>query len=63
VPSERFLEVAKSAGVTFAFGSNYQTADGLGDIAYGVAMYKRLRLTTEHFFCPAPRGRKPVDRR
>jgi hypothetical protein len=63
VPSVRFLEIAKSAGVRFAFGSNYQTAEGLGDIGYGVEMYKRLRLTTDQFFCPAPAGRKPVERR
>jgi hypothetical protein len=63
VPSARFLEIAKSAGVKFAFGSNYQTADGLGDIGYGVEMYKRLRLSTDQFFCPAPAGRKPIERR
>jgi histidinol phosphatase-like PHP family hydrolase len=63
VPSVRFLEIAKAAGVTFAFGSNYQTAGGLGDIGYGVELYKRLRLSTDKFFCPAPAGKKPVERR
>ena len=63
VPGVRFLEIAKSAGVTFAFGSNYQTSDGIGDISYGVQMYKRLRLSTDLFFCPAPAGKKPVERR
>ncbi len=63
VPSVRFVEAAKSAGVTFAFGSNYQTAARLGDIRYGVEMYKRLRLSADQFFCPAPAGKKPVERR
>jgi histidinol phosphatase-like PHP family hydrolase len=53
VPSFRFLETAKAAGATFAFGSNFQTATGLGDIRYGVDLYKRLSLTTDHFFCAA----------
>src|SRR5262249_30236065 len=41
VPSHRFLQVAKSAGVKFAFGSNYQTAAGLGDISYSVQLFCR----------------------
>jgi hypothetical protein len=63
VPRLRFLETAKAAGAKFAFGSNYQTAAGLGDIGYCVEMYKRLGLTTRQFFCPAEPGRKPVERR
>ncbi len=63
VPSMRFLEMARDAGATFAFGSNYQTAEGLGDISYGVEAYRRLGLTLPQFFCPAPRGRKPIGRR
>ena len=63
VPSERLLQMAKSAGVTFAFGSNYQTAERLGDISYCVEMYRRLGLTTGQFFCPAGPGMKPVERR
>lgn len=63
VPSLRFLEVAKSAGVKFAFGSNYQTADRLGDIGYCLEMYKRLRLGSDHVFCPAPPGKKPIELR
>jgi histidinol phosphatase-like PHP family hydrolase len=52
VPSHRFLEVAKSGGVKFAFGSNYQTAAGLGDISYCVEMARRLHLPIERVFCP-----------
>lgn len=53
IPRYAFLERAKAAGVKFAFGSNYQTAEGLGDIAYCVESYKRLGLTLDQFFCPA----------
>ena len=63
VPSFRFLEVAKSAGVKFAFGSNYQNAVRLGDISYGIEMFKRLRLSSNQMFCPAAPGRKPIERR
>jgi len=63
VPSPRFLEVAKAGGVKFAFGSNYQVAERLGDISYGIEMFKRLRLDSGHMFCPALPGKKPVERR
>ncbi|HEV3198576.1 MAG TPA: hypothetical protein VGZ73_11725 [Bryobacteraceae bacterium] len=58
VPHLRFLEIAKAAGVKFAFGSNYQTSDGIGDIRYCVEMYRRLRLTMDRFFRPAGAGRR-----
>jgi hypothetical protein len=63
VPGVRFLEIAKSAGVKFAFGSNYQTRERLGDITYCVDMYKRLRLTTDQFFCPKKRRNSAGGRR
>jgi len=56
VPGAPFLDAANAAGVTFAFGSNYQTIEGIGDISYGVEAYRRLELTTERFFCPGRRG-------
>jgi len=54
VPGFQFLEMAKDAGTKFAFGSNYQTAEGIGDISYCVEAYQRLRLTTKDLFRPAP---------
>jgi hypothetical protein len=63
VPGYRFLEIAKAAGVKFAFGSNYQMASRLGDISYGVDMFRRLRLSSSHIFCPAAPGKKPVQLR
>lgn len=56
VPSAAFLDAAKAAGVKFAFGSNYQTIEGIGDISYGVEMYRRLELTAGQFFCPRRRA-------
>ncbi|HEV2444557.1 MAG TPA: hypothetical protein VGS58_01490 [Candidatus Sulfopaludibacter sp.] len=53
VPRLSFLEMARAAGVKFAFGSNYQNASGIGDISYCAEMYRRLGLTISQFFLPA----------
>lgn len=53
VPRLNFLQIAKSAGAKFAFGSNYQTLDGIGDISYGLEMYKRLDLKPSQIFDPS----------
>lgn len=52
IPRYPFLERAKAAGAKFAFGSNYETPDGPGDIGYCVEAYTRLGLTLDQFFCP-----------
>ena len=56
VPHLRFLQMAKAAGTKFAFGSNYQTLQGIGDITYCVEMYQRLGLSPDQFFRPAGAG-------
>jgi histidinol phosphatase-like PHP family hydrolase len=56
VPRLGFLEMARDAGARFSFGSNFQTAEGIGDISYCVEMYKRLGLTMDQFFRPALRS-------
>jgi histidinol phosphatase-like PHP family hydrolase len=61
VPRLPFLEMAKAARVKFSFGSNAHTADAIGDIDYGVAMYRKLGLTLKEFFRPAPAGKKPIQ--
>lgn len=58
VPRLSFLEMAKAAGVRFAFGSNYQNAADAGNISYCLEMYRRLGLTTGQLFQPAGAGRK-----
>lgn len=50
VPRSAFLEMAKSAGLKFAFGSNDQTLDGIGDISYGLESARRLNLTAADLF-------------
>lgn len=56
IPRFAFLERAKAAGVTFAFGSNAQTAEGLGNLSYCTESYRRLGLTLAQFFCPRKRA-------
>lgn len=50
VPRFGFLQLAKDAGAKFAFGSNFQTVEGIGDISYCVEMYRRLGLGMAQFF-------------
>jgi hypothetical protein len=61
VPRLPFLEMAKASGAKFSFGSNFQTAQGIGDIQYGVEMYKNFGLTMDQFFRPAPLGERRVQ--
>ena len=61
VPRLAFLEMAREAGLKFSFGSNAHTADGIGNIEYGVEMYRKLGLKVEQFFRPAVAGQKPVQ--
>ena len=61
VPHLAFLEMAKDAGLKFSFGSNAHTADQIGNIDYGVEMYRKLHLKLDQFFRPAPAGRKPIQ--
>jgi len=55
VPSFQFLEMAKEARAKFAFGSNFQTVEGIGDISYCIEAYRRLGLTMKDLFRPRPR--------
>jgi histidinol phosphatase-like PHP family hydrolase len=58
IPRFRFLEMAKSDGVRFSLGSNFQTAERVGDISYCVAMYKRLKLKPGDLFRPSGAGKR-----
>jgi hypothetical protein len=61
VPHFGFLEMAKTSGLKFSFGSNAHTADQIGNIDYGVEMYRKLHLKLDQFFRPAPAGKKPIQ--
>ena len=62
IPSERFLRMAKAAGVKFSFGSNAH-GDGVGKLDYSIKTAKALGLRRENMFMPASRQQKPIMRR
>jgi histidinol phosphatase-like PHP family hydrolase len=55
VPRVGFLRMAKDAGVKFSFGSNEHGAEKIGNIDYGVEMYRKLGLSMAQFFRPRAR--------
>lgn len=61
VPNLRFLEMAKAAGLRFSFGSNAHEAEGIGQIDFCVETWRKLQLTPDRFFRPAPKGKKPIE--
>lgn len=61
VPRLAFLEMAKGSRVKFSFGSNAHTADAIGNIGYGIEMFRKLGLKLDQFFTPAPPGQKPIQ--
>lgn len=63
VPAMPFLEMAKSAGLQFSFGSNAHDAAAIGQIDFCVETWKKLHLTPDRFFRPAPAGKKPIQLR
>lgn len=62
IPSEKFLRMAKAAGVRFSFGSNAH-GEGVGKLDYSIRMARMLGLTPANMFMPAPRAQKPIMRR
>jgi len=52
LPSERFLRLAKEAGVKFTFGTNNSGADDLGDWSYQLEMQEKLDLGWHDMFVP-----------
>jgi hypothetical protein len=52
LPSERFLRMAKEAGVKFTFGTNNAGADDLGDWSYPLEMQRALGLGWQDMFVP-----------
>lgn len=62
LPKMRFLQIAKEAGVKFAFGSNGRYPR-MGLLDYSVAAARELGLSPSDIFLPAPDGQKAVQRR
>ena len=62
LPKLPFLELAKSAGAKFSFGSNGRYPN-MGKLDYSLEMATQLGLKPADMFKPAPNGRKAVQRR
>jgi hypothetical protein len=62
LPSKKFIQKAKKAGVKFACGTNNGGADDLGNIEYCRRMIRECGLTEKDFFVPRAKGRKRVIR-
>jgi len=60
VPNSRFIRLAKEAGATFAFGSNYHS-DDVGRLEYCVEMAREHELEAGDLFVPKPAGCKPIQ--
>jgi histidinol phosphatase-like PHP family hydrolase len=62
LPELPWLKMAKEAGAKFSFGSNIRGPE-VGKMDYCVEMAKKLGLTREQMFTPAPPGKKAIQRR
>lgn len=60
IPTDKFLQLAKAAGVTFSFGSNGR-GQNIGKLDYCVEMARKLELNAKNLFTPAPAGKKPIQ--
>jgi hypothetical protein len=63
IPSAAFIRLAKQSGVKFACGTNNAGADDLGRNEYCAEMIRACDLRPEHFWTPAPEGRKAIQRK
>ena len=62
IPRMPFLRLAKDAKLKFSFGSNSGSGPVRG-MDFCIEKARALGLTKEDMFTPAPRGRKPIERR
>jgi hypothetical protein len=63
IPSAAFIRLAKQSGVKFACGTNNAGADDLGRNEYCAEMIRACDLRPEHFWTPAPEGKKAIQRK
>jgi histidinol phosphatase-like PHP family hydrolase len=62
IPGLPFLQLAKEAKLKFSFGSN-SGAGAVRTIDFCIERARVIGLTANNMFVPAPRGRKPIQRR
>ncbi len=60
IPSAKFIRLAKSKGVKFAFGTN-NTDKEFADLDYCLQIMKECDLQPSDMFFPKPAGQKPVQ--
>ena len=60
LPSPRFIQLAKQAGLKFTLGVNNADAN-LGRDEYGLEMIQECGLTYKDFWMPKPDGQKPIQ--
>jgi hypothetical protein len=63
IPSAAFIRLAKQSGVKLACGTNNAGADDLGRNEYCAEMIRACDLRPEHFWTPAPEGKKAIQRK
>lgn len=61
IPGLPFLLLAKEAKLKFSFGSN--SSGPVRTMDFCIERARRLGLTADDMFVPAPRSRKPIERR
>lgn len=62
IPGLPFLHMAQEAKVKFSFGSNSGSGP-VRTVDFCIERARTLGLTVDDMFVPAPRGRKPIQRR
>lgn len=62
LPSKSFIQMAKSAGAKFSFGTNNTGPQDLGRCEYGIQMFQECKLQWQDMFVPGT-GPKAVERK
>jgi histidinol phosphatase-like PHP family hydrolase len=60
IPSVKFIKLAKSKGVKFAFGTN-NTGQDFANLDYCLQMQRECDLKPKDMFFPKPEGQKPIQ--
>lgn len=61
IPGMEFIKRARTAGVTFALGTNNAGSHDLGRLEYCIEAIREAGITAEEMFIPRPAGEKKVS--